>query len=63
MIDDNDIDIDHRLTQIALDAGVASGPPISDAWIEPVDCDECKGTGWYTGLNTKEPCSKGCLPS
>ena len=20
------------------------------------NCDECKGSGWYTGLNDREPC-------
>lgn len=29
--------------------------------VEPT-CDECQGTGWYTGLNSKEPCSRGCKP-
>lgn len=26
-------------------------------------CDECKGTGFYTGLDKVEPCSKGCVAS
>lgn len=26
-----------------------------------VNCDECKGTGWYVGFRGfKEPCSRGC---
>lgn len=25
-------------------------------------CPECKGTGFYYGLHSKEPCSKGCKP-
>lgn len=24
------------------------------------DCDECRGTGWYTGFLDREPCSRGC---
>jgi len=24
------------------------------------DCDECKGTGWYTGFLVRERCSIGC---
>ncbi len=24
------------------------------------DCDECKGTGWYTGFLVREHCSLGC---
>lgn len=32
-------------------AGITKTPPT---------CDECKGTGLYTGLHTTEPCSKGC---
>lgn len=26
-------------------------------------CPECKNTGWYIGLNKKEPCSLGCKPA
>jgi hypothetical protein len=26
------------------------------------NCSECKGTGWYTGLNERSPCSQGCKP-
>lgn len=26
-------------------------------------CDECRGTGFYTGLHKTEPCSRGCKPS
>lgn len=25
-------------------------------------CDECHGTGWYVGLQIKDPCSRGCRP-
>jgi len=25
-----------------------------------IQCDECKGTGWYVGLTSREPCSRGC---
>ena len=24
------------------------------------ECDECRGTGWYQGLNKRERCSRGC---
>lgn len=27
-----------------------------------IECTECKGTGFYTGLNKTEPCSQGCKP-
>ena len=28
--------------------------------VTQLTCDECKGTGFYHGLNSKTPCSKGC---
>lgn len=24
------------------------------------ECDECRGTGWYTGFRKRERCSRGC---
>ena len=26
------------------------------------NCSECRGTGWYTGLIERSPCSQGCKP-
>lgn len=30
--------------------------------LEPAKCSECRGTGFYTGMQAKEPCSQGCKP-
>lgn len=59
------------LTEIENDPkSVGSRDPAAqrfiDKFITPTErgtCDECKGTGYYTGLNESTPCSKGCKPA
>ena len=41
---------------------IAGGFMAPAADLEPAKCSECRGTGWYVGLNSKEPCSQGCKP-
>lgn len=44
------------------DMFVVADTYLEAAFKESAVCSECKGTGWYTGLQIKEPCSYGCEP-
>lgn len=55
---------DHTLTELerrylepALALAAASCKTLP---APPADCDECRGTGWYTGYMKRERCSRGC---
>lgn len=58
--DDGTVQVTMNAYPMVLDDGL---PPrgFSDGHCRPQStCDECKGTGWYEGFNSRERCSRGC---
>lgn len=50
-------ELDRKYLQPALELAAASCKTLP---APPADCDECRGTGWYTGYMKRERCSRGC---
>jgi len=52
--------LDKRYLQPALALAAASCKTLPAS---VAHCDECRGTGWYTGFQKRERCSHGCPES